>query len=250
MNDYLAELTGTALLVLLGNGVVANVLLSQTKGHGSGWIVIATGWGFAVYTAVLCVEQFSGAHINPAVTVSLAVAGEFPPHQVPGFIAAQLAGGMLGALVVYLFYRGHYALTDDADAKLGTFCTAPQIRHWADNLLSEFVGTFVLVLAVLLSVDPSFRLGLSPEVQTVEVGLGSLGALRVGLVVLAIGLCLGGTTGYAINPARDLGPRLVHALLPIPGKRDSDWSYAWIPVVGPLLGGVAAAVFRVAMTSS
>jgi glycerol uptake facilitator protein len=249
VNDYLAELIGTALLVLLGNGVVANVLLSRTKGHGSGWIVITTGWGFAVYTAVLCVEQFSGAHINPAVTVALAVAGEFALHQAPGYIAAQLAGGMLGAVVVYLVYRGHYALTHDADAKLGTFCTSPQIRHWADNLLSEFVGTFVLVLAVLLTVDPGFQLGPSPDEQTVEVGLGSLGALRVGLVVLAIGLSLGGTTGYAINPARDLGPRLVHSLLPIPGKRDSDWSYAWVPVVGPLLGGVSAALVRVAMTS-
>jgi glycerol uptake facilitator protein len=249
VNAYLAELTGTALLVLLGNGVVANVLLSRTKGHGSGWIVITCGWGFAVYTAVLCVEQFSGAHINPAVTVGLAVAGEFALPKVPGYIAAQIAGGMLGAVLVYLVYRGHYAVTDDADAKLGTFCTAPQIRHWADNLWSEFMGTFVLVLAVFLAVDPTFQLGPSADARTVEVGLGSLGALRVGLVVLAIGLSLGGTTGYAINPARDLGPRLVHALLPIPGKRDSDWTYAWVPVVGPLLGGIAAAVVRLAMTS-
>lgn len=250
MNEILAELAGTALLVLLGNGVVANVLLSRTKGHDAGWVVIALGWGFAVYTAVLCVEQISGAHINPAVTFGLAIAGEFAWSQVPGFIAAQVVGGIIGGAIVYLFYREHYAVTDDADAKLGTFCTAPAIRSFPDNLFSEAVGTFVLVAAVLMTVNPTFLMSPSSPGESVEVGLGSIGAVRVGLVVLTIGLCLGGTTGYAINPARDLGPRIAHALLPIPAKRDSDWSYAWIPVVGPLLGGgVAGLISRVLSTS-
>lgn len=242
MSEFLAELAGTGLLVLLGNGVVANVLLSRTKGHGAGWIVITLGWGFAVYTAVLCVEQFSGAHINPAVTVALAVAGEFAWGQVPAFVAAQMLGAILGAIIVYLIYRQHYAITDDADAKLGTFCNAPAIRSPLDNLFSEAVGTFVLVAAVLFTLNPTFTFSSLEGAESVEVGLGAIGAVRVGLVVLTIGLCLGGTTGYAINPARDLGPRIAHFLLPIPGKRDSDWSYAWIPVVGPLLGGVVAAL--------
>ncbi|MGD9853743.1 MAG: MIP/aquaporin family protein [Planctomycetaceae bacterium] len=242
MNDILAEVLGTALLVLLGNGVVANVLLGRTKGHASGWIVITAGWAFAVYTAVLCVGQFSGAHINPAVTLGLATAGRFAWEQVPGFVGAQMLGGVMGAALVYLVYRGHYQITDDADAKLGTFCTAPAIRSWPDNLFSEVIGTMVLVLAVLLMVETTWTLDSPPGEQTAVVGLGAVGALRVGFIVLAIGLSLGGTTGYAINPARDLGPRLAHALLPIPGKRNSDWSYAWIPVVGPLAGGVLAAL--------
>ncbi|MCA9101981.1 MAG: aquaporin family protein [Planctomycetales bacterium] len=241
MNPFLAELVGTAILVLLGNGVVANVVLSNTKGHGGGWIVITAGWGFAVFVAVLCVGQFSGAHINPAVSVGLAVAGEFDWALVPGYVAAQLAGGFLGGVLVYLFYRPHYALTDDGNAKLATFCTAPQIREGTSNTFSEVVGTFVLVYAVLLSVEPTFQLPGGDVADPVQVGLGSIGALPVGLIVFAIGLSLGGTTGYAINPARDLGPRLAHAVLPIPGKRDSDWSYAAIPVVGPLVGASAAA---------
>lgn len=242
MNDLLAEALGTAILVLLGNGVVANVVLSRTKGHASGWIVIAAGWGFAVYTAVLCVAQFSGAHINPAVTVALAAAGTFEWDRVPGFIVGQMAGGIVGAVLVYGIYRQHYHLTDDAGAKLATFCTSPAVRSWPDNLFSEIIGTLVLVLAVLLMVEPSWTYGTPAGDQTVVVGLGAIGALRVGFIVLAIGLSLGGTTGYAINPARDLGPRIAHALLPIPGKRDSDWSYAWIPVVGPLMGGLVAAI--------
>lgn len=256
MNPILAELIGTAILILLGNGVVANVVLERTKGHGSGWIVITAGWGFAVYTAVLCVGEFSGAHINPAVTVGLAVADKFPWDRVPAFVAAQTAGAMLGSALVFLFYLPHYAATDDPDAKHATFCTAPNIRRLPWNLLCEVVATFVLVYAVLLTTDPQFELvgpavptisaGSGGDVQTVKVGLGSLGAVRVGLIVFAIGLCLGGTTGYAINPARDLGPRIAHALLPIPGKRDSDWGYAAVPVIGPLLGGVLAAALFVA----
>jgi glycerol uptake facilitator protein len=243
MHACAAEFLGTALLVLLGNGVVANVVLDKTKGHASGWIVIAFGWGMAVFVAVWCVGPISGAHLNPAVTLGLAAAGKFAWENVASYIAAQLLGAILGATLVFLFYRSHYEVTNDADAKLATFCTAPAIRRTSSNLLSEVIGTMVLVLAVLLAVEPSIDLGAqlaSAGGSTAEIGLGTLGALPVGLLVLSIGLSLGGTTGYAINPARDLGPRIAHALLPIPNKRDSDWSYAWIPIVGPLLGAVVA----------
>ena len=241
MNVYLAELLGTAILILLGNGVVANVVLDRTKGHGAGWIVICAGWGFAVYTAVLCVGETSGAHINPAVTLGVALAGRFAWDQVPGYIAAQMVGAYVGAVVVYLFYMKHYEATADADGKLATFSTSPNIRHFGLNLLCEAVATFVLVYAVLLISDPSFAWAAPGAAASVPVGLGSIGAVRVGLVVFAIGLSLGGTTGYAINPARDLGPRLAHAVLPIAGKRDSDWGYAAVPVVGPLIGAALAA---------
>lgn len=243
MDKYFAEFLGTALLILLGNGVVANVLLTKTKGHGSGWLVITTGWGLAVFTAVLCVADISGAHINPAVTIGVAVAGLFDWSQVPGYIVAQMLGGIAGGALVFLFYKDHYTATDDADAKLGTFCNAPAIRNPPLNLFCEAIGTFVLVYAVLkfgeggVSVDGG---------ESVKVGLGALGAPIVGMIVFAIGISLGGTTGYAINPARDLGPRIAHALLPIPGKRDPDWGYSWIPVVGPILGGVLAAVLYLA----
>ena len=238
---YLAEFIGTAILVLLGNGVVANVVLSGTKGSGSGWIAICAGWGFAVYTAVLCVGDVSGAHINPAVTIGLAAAGVFSWTLVPGYIAAQLAGAFLGAVVVFLFYRQHYEVTSDAGAKLATFATGPAIRGLRSNIFCEVTATFVLVYAVLLMSDPSFTIA---EIGAVTIGLGSIGALRVGLIVFVIGLSLGGTTGHAINPARDLGPRLAHAVLPVPGKRNSDWSYATVPVVGPIVGGLAAALLH------
>jgi glycerol uptake facilitator len=244
MQEYLAEFVGTALLVLLGNGVVANVVLDKTKGHASGWIVIAFGWGMAVFVAVWCVGPISGAHINPAVTLGLAAAGDFAWAKVAGYIAAQLLGAIFGAILVFLFYRPHYEVTNDADAKLATFCTAPAIRRPSSNLLSEVVGTFVLVFAVLLAVEPSIDLGHPLAADgglPAKIGLGTLGALPVGLLVFSIGLSLGGTTGYAINPARDLGPRIAHAILPVPGKRDSDWGYAWIPVAGPLLGALIAA---------
>ncbi len=242
MSPFLAELFGTAILVLLGNGVVANVLLGDTKGNGGGWIVIAAGWGFAVYTAVLCVEQFSGAHLNPAVTIGLAFAGEFAWNLVPGYIAAQMLGGFCGAVLVFCFYKLHYDRTDDGDLKLATFCTSANIRSAPFNLFSEVVATFVLVYAVLMMSDPTFALEAESGAAEIPVGLGSIGALRVGLVVFTIGLCLGGTTGYAINPARDLAPRIAHWLLPVPGKRDSDWTYAPIPVLGPLLGACLAAM--------
>jgi glycerol uptake facilitator protein len=229
MNPFLGELIGTAILILLGNGVVANVVLSGTKGEGSGWIVIAWGWGMAVFVAVFTVAAFSGAHINPAVTVGLAMAGKFAWSGVPAYILAQFVGAAIGTTLVWLMYRDHFARTEDPDLKLAVFCTGPAVRNPVSNLISETVGTFILVFAVLFLAVAVF-------------GLGGLDALPVGLLVLAIGLSLGGTTGYAINPARDLGPRIMHAILPIPGKRDSDWSYSWIPVVGPLIGAVLAAL--------
>ena len=233
MSPLTAEIVGTALLLLLGNGIVANVVLQRTKGSGSGWMVIPIGWGVAVFVAVFVVGRFSGAHINPAVTIGLAAAGNFAWVNVPGYVAAQMIGAALGATLVWVQYRDHFAATEETDLKLATFCTGPEIRNPLSNFISEIIGTFVLVFAVLYLTAP-------------DVGLGALDALPIGLVVLAIGLSLGGTTGYAINPARDLGPRIMHALLPIPGKRDSDWGYAWIPVLGPATGGVlAAATYRV-----
>ena len=242
MNPYLAEFIGTAILIVLGNGVVANVLLSQTKGEDGGWVVISAGWAFAVYTAVLCVDEFSGAHINPAVTIGLAVAGKFAWSLTMGYILAQMAGALMGAVIVYFFYRPHYDATEDSDRKLATFSTAPNIRTLPCNFFCEVVATFVLVYAVLLVTDPTFTMPGDSSAEEVRVGLGSIGALRVGLIVFGIGLSLGGTTGYAINPARDLGPRIAHSILPIRGKRDSDWSYAAIPVIGPITGGVLAAL--------
>jgi glycerol uptake facilitator protein len=244
----MAEFFGTAILILLGNGVVANVVLPKTKGNGSGWIVITFGWGMAVFVAVWCVGAISGAHLNPAVTMGLATAGKFAWLKVPLYIIAQMLGAISGAALVFALYRDHYMASDNADAKLATFCTAPAIKNVPINLLSEVVGTAVLVLAVLLAADPSITL--ESGVETVQpgqqgnmkLGLGTLGALPVGLLVLSIGLSLGGTTGYAINPARDLGPRIAHALLPVPNKRDSDWEYAWVPVVGPLVGALIAVV--------
>lgn len=235
MTPFLGELIGTALLILLGDGVVANVVLERTKGQNAGWIVITWGWGMAVFVAVFTVAAFSGAHINPAVSVGLAIAGKFEWALLPMYILAQFIGAFIGAALVWLVYRPHFAVTADKDLKLAVFCTGPGIRDNVSNLISEIVGTFVLVFAVLFLAVSVF-------------GLGALDALPVGLLVLAIGLCLGGTTGYAINPARDLGPRIVHAILPMPGgKRDSDWGYSWIPVVGPFLGAVLAGLLYLAL---
>lgn len=233
MSPLIGEFIGSAILILLGNGVVANVVLKDTKGHAGGWIVIAFGWAMAVFIAVWCVGSVSGGHLNPAVTVGLAVAGKFD-GPVRDYIIAQMAGCMTGAILVYLTYIQHYP-GSNPDDQLATFSTGPAIRDSLSNLFSEAIGTFVLVFAVLMAEQPTF--GTDQQIF----GLGSLGALPVGLLVLSIGLSLGGTTGYGINPARDLGPRIIHALLPIPGKRDSNWSYAWIPAVGPVLGGLAAA---------
>ena len=237
MNPYVAETIGTAILLLLGDGVVANVVLKGTKGEASGWIVITFGWAMAVFVAVFVVAAASGAHINPAVTLGLAVAGKFSWALVPGYIIAQILGAAIGAALVYVHYRSHFAVTEDPDAKLAVFSTGPAIRNLGENVVSEIIGTFVLVFAVLYLAAPSVA---GPA--GAPGGIGSLDALPVAFVVLVIGLALGGTTGYAINPARDLGPRIMHALLPIPGKRDSDWGYSWVPSVGPVVGGILAAL--------
>ena len=242
MNPILAEFIGTTILVTFGNGVVANVLLAKTKGNNGGWIVITTGWALAVFVGVFSSQSFSGAHLNPAVTLAMAQAGKFAWADVGGYLLAQLAGGIAGGILVFLFYREHFKATEDGNSKLGCFCTAPNIRNLWQSFFCEAVGTFLLVLPVFLMTDAKIKLPTSAGATSeVIIGLGTLGALPVGLLVFAIGLSLGGTTGYAINPARDLGPRLAHAFLPIPGKRDSDWGYAWVPVVGPMVGGLAAA---------
>jgi glycerol uptake facilitator protein len=232
MNTFLAEFVGTALLVLLGNGVVGGVVLRGTKNENAGWIVITIGWGLAVTFAVYAVGAISGAHLNPAVTLALAATEQwsetFTLSAVPVYIAGQMLGAMLGAVLVYLHYLPHWAGTEDQGAKLAVFCNAPAIRHTTGNLISEFIGTFVLLFGLCALGANSFAEGLNP--------------LVVGGLVLSIGLSLGGTTGYAINPARDLGPRIAHALLPIPGKGGSDWDYAWIPVIGPIAGGISGAL--------
>lgn len=236
MTPVTAEFLGTMLLILLGNGVVANTLLARTKGHASGWMVITTGWAMAVFVAVVVAGPSSGAHINPAVSVALAMVGSMPWADVPGYLLAQLAGAMAGAILVRVMYADHFAATDDNGTKLACFATGPAIRRPCSNLVSEAVGTFVLVLTVLFLSGPSMEVD---GMGAATIGLGSIGALPVALLVWGIGLSLGGTTGYAINPARDLGPRLVHALLRVGGP--SDWGYAWVPVAGPLLGAAFAA---------
>ncbi len=246
MHPYIAEFVGTGLLVLLGNGVVANAILKGTKGYPGNWLLITSGWGVAVFAAVASVGQYSGAHINPAVTVGLALAGAFDWQQVPAFIIAQFAGAFVGTTLVFLVYYKHYQITDDPAVKLGTFATGPAIRAPGWNLLSEVVGTFVLVFAVLYFVSAG---EVTVNGEAIPVGMGSIGALPIALLIFAIGMSLGGTTGYAINPARDLGPRIAHALLPIPGKGPSDWGYAWVPVVGPLIGAVLAVAFQIAVGS-
>ena len=228
MNIFTGELIGTFFLILLGNGVVANVILSKTKGHGSGWIVITFGWAMAVFVGVFVASKASGAHLNPAVTLALSVIKKIPWNVVPEYLAGQMVGAMLGSLAVWAAYRQHFTQTDDVDIKRAVFCTAPAIRSPVHNLLTEIIGTFVLIFAVLYIIAPSNS-------------LGALDALPVALLVLAIGLGLGGPTGYAINPVRDIGPRIMHALLPIGNKGNNDWGYAWIPVVGPLVGALAAA---------
>jgi glycerol uptake facilitator protein len=236
MSPFLAELIGTMILIVLGDGVVANVVLQRTKGHNSGWIVITAGWAFAVTIAVYSVSSISGAHLNPAVTIGLATIGTFPWASVPGYVAAQMIGAILGAVIVWLTYLPHWAATADADAKLAAFCTAPAIRRPVANIVSEVISTAVLVLAILAVLSPA---NLEPG-STLARGIGPM---LVGVIVAAVGLSLGGQTGYAINPARDLGPRIAHALLPIAGKGSSDWGYAWIPVVAPTIGGVIGALF-------
>lgn len=232
MSPYVAEFLGTMLLTLLGNGVVAGVLLRDSKAENSGWFTIAIGWGLAVTLAIYAVGRISGAHINPAVTLALFVNGDFPGDQVLGYMLAQFAGAFTGAVLVWLHYLPHWRRTENPAAKLGIFCTGPAIRSAIPNLISEIIATVVLVLAILFIGANKYYAGLNP--------------ILLGALIVSIGVSLGGTTGFAINPARDLGPRLAHFILPIPGKGSSDWSYSWIPILGPFIGGVLGAwLFRV-----
>ena len=242
MTSFIAELIGTMLLILLGNGVVANVVLKGTKGNNSGWIVITAGWAFAVFVAVTVAGPISGAHLNPAVTIGLAIAGKFAWSQVASYIIAQLLGAMLGAFLVWLFHKDHFAITEDEGGKLACFSTGPAIRNTFSNMIGEIIGAFVLVFVIFYLAGPELSMSSATDVK---IGLGSIGALPVAILVWAIGLSLGGTTGYAINPARDLGPRIMHAILPVKGS--SDWSYAWIPVVGPIIGASLAAFLYMAL---
>lgn len=228
MSPFIAEFVGTSILLLLGNGVVANVVLSKTKGNGGGWIVISFGWAMAVFVGVYASAAASGAHLNPAITIGLALnTGDW--SNVPLYIAAQMLGAMFGSFLVWLSYRQHFDATENKDLKLAVFCTTPAIKSPVNNFVSEMIGTFLLMIGVLF-------------ISKADMKLGALDALPVAFLVLAIGLSLGGSTGYAINPARDFGSRLAHFILPIKNKRDSDWSYSWIPVLGPITGAVLAAV--------
>lgn len=229
MAMIISEVIGTMILIILGDGVVANVVLNKTKGNNSGWIVITAGWGFAVAIAVYTVGWIGGAHLNPAVTLGLAVIGSFSWSLVPAYIGAQVLGAFIGAAVVYISYYKHFEATEDADTKLAVFSTGPAIRNTIWNLVTEIVGTAMLLIGIL-------------GIGHTNNNMGALGAFMVGILVWSIGLSIGGPTGYAINPARDLGPRIAHTILPIPGKRDSDWAYSWIPVIGPIIGGILGAV--------
>ena len=234
MTPFLAELIGTGAMILLGGGVVANVVLNDTKGHNSGWMVICTAWALAVFVGVTIAGPYSGAHLNCAVTIANFVRGTIDLSTTLSYIAAQMIGAMIGALLVWMMYKDHFDQTDDAGAKQAVFCTAPAIKNLPRNLFSEMLGTFVLVFTILHFEDASLD-------STTPIGLGSIGALPVAFLVWAIGLSLGGPTGYAINPARDLGPRIIHALLPIKNKASFNTEYAWVPVFGPLLGAAVAA---------
>ncbi len=236
MSAFTAELIGTMFLILLGNGVVANVVLKGTKGNNAGWLVITTGWALAVFVGVVVAAPFSGAHLNPAVTIGLAIAGKFAWAKVLGYIVAQIIGAMLGSLLVWVVYMNHFDATEDAQTQLAVFSTSPAIKNLFFNFMSELVGTFVLVFVVFYFTSAEISDHKTP------IGLGSLGALPVAFLVWAIGLSLGGTTGYAINPARDFGPRIVHAFLPLKRKGTSDWKYAWVPVLGPFVGATIAAL--------
>jgi glycerol uptake facilitator protein len=243
MQAYIAEFIGTMILIILGDGVVAGVLLRNSKAENSGWIVITFGWGMAVAVAVYCVGQFSGAQINPAVTIANAVVGNLEWAVVPGYIIAEFLGAFVGGVIVWLAYLPHWSETEDAGLKLGVFCTAPAIYNTPANVITEIIGTFVLVFGIFGIVANAGAVGGS---AATIIGSG-LNPLLVGLLVLGIGLSLGGPTGYAINPARDLGPRIAHAVLPIAGKGGNDWGYAWIPVVAPIIGGILGAVTWVAL---
>lgn len=236
MNPFVAELIGTAVLILLGSGVVSNVILPKTKGNGGGLISITTAWALAVFMGVVVAGPYSGAHLNPAVTIGLALVGKFEWALAPGYIFAQLIGAMIGSFLSWLIYRDHLDLAENPGLKKAPFCTDPAIRNFSTSVTSEIIGTFVLIFVILYISGAK----LEDESQTL-VGLGSIGAIPVAFLVWVIGLSLGGTTGYAINPARDLGPRIMHSILPIKGKGSSDWGYAWVPIVGPIVGCALAA---------
>ncbi|MBI4624671.1 MAG: aquaporin family protein [Verrucomicrobia bacterium] len=240
MNPYLAEVVGTAVLILFGNGVVANAVLAKSKGNAAGWIAITAGWGCAVAIAVFAVGRVSGGHLNPAVTLALASTGSFSWGLVPGYIVAQMAGAIIGAVLVYLAYLAHWEPTPDQGGKLACYCTAPAVRRFGAAFITEFIGTAVLLFGVLAFGRVVAGAATEQAAWAATVNLW-FGPALVGLLVFGLGLSLGGPTGYAINPARDLGPRIAHALLPIPGKGGSDWEYAWVPVVAPILGGITGA---------
>lgn len=235
MNPIVAEFIGTGILLLLGSGVVANVILPGTKGNGGGLMAITTAWALAVFCGVVVAGPYSGAHLNPAVTIGLAAAGKFDWAMAPGFILAQLAGAMLGSGLAWLMYRHHFDMAEDSGLKRAPFCTDPAVRNFTTSVISEVLGTFVLIFVILYITGAKIE-----DTNGTPVGLGSVGALPVAFLVWVIGLALGGTTGYAINPARDLGPRIMHQLLPIKGKGSSDWGYSWVPVTGPILGALLA----------
>lgn len=238
MSPFMAELIGTMLLILLGDGVVANVLLTDTKGNNSGWIVITTGWALAVFVGITVAGPYSGAHLNPAVTIGLAIAGKFLWANVLSYLIAQMLGAFLGGFLVWLMYYDHFQRTNNPGFVLAVFCTGPALRNYVSNIASEIIGSFVLIFVVFYVTGAEITPSKTP------IGLGSVGALPVAFLVWAIGLSLGGTTGYAINPARDLGPRIMHAILPIKSKGSSDWAYSWIPILGPIIGaGIAALIY-------
>ncbi|MBC6368222.1 MIP/aquaporin family protein [Algoriphagus sp. AK58] len=236
MNPIVAEFIGTGILILLGSGVVANVILPGTKGNGGGLIAITTAWALAVFCGVVVAGPYSGAHLNPAVTIGLATVGKFDWAMAPGYIFAQLGGAMLGSGLAWLMYRHHFDMAEDAGLKRAPFCTDPTVRNFSTSVISEVLGTFVLIFVILYISGAKLE-----DAQGTPIGLGSVGALPVAFLVWVIGLALGGTTGYAINPARDLGPRIMHQFLPIKGKGSSDWGYSWVPILGPILGALLAA---------
>jgi len=239
MTPFLAEFIGTILLILMGGGVVANVCLTKTKGNGAGWMAITTAWALGVFIGVVVAGPYSGAHLNPAVSIGLAIGGTFPWSEVPVYILAQFLGAALGALVVWLVYKDHFDATDSQTAKLGVFCTNAEISNPVINFLTEMVGTFVLMFVVFYITDGELTYESN---STLPIGLGSVGAIPVAFTVWVIGLSLGGPTGYAINPARDLAPRFMHTILPIKGKGSSHWEYAWIPGIAPIAGSAIAAM--------
>lgn len=236
MDEFVAEFVGTSLLIAMGSGVVANVVLNKTKGQNSGWMVITTAWALGVFIGVVVAGPYSGAHLNPAVSIGLAIVGDFPWAMVPKYIFAQILGAMFGSTIAWLVYKDHFDATEDPGLKFAPFGTVPAIRNYSSNLISEIVGTSVLIIVILYSTEPMLN-----DTNGTPIGLGSLGALPVAFLVWVIGLSLGGTTGYAINPARDFGPRLMHQFLPIKGKGGSDWQYSWVPIVGPIIGAAMAA---------